>query len=105
MVEMQENTTEIIKRKNSNLSILFIVVNLVLLLIFANIEDNESYQASINFCYLSFGATVLLGCYAFSYHGKGYRLGKWLFAISLIVSLALFGLMWYGAGLAKAFQH
>ncbi|MCH5597478.1 hypothetical protein [Niabella ginsengisoli] len=102
---MQQNTTEINKQKNSNLSILFIVVNLILLLIFANIGDNEGDQEIINYCYLSFGATVLMGCYAFSYHGKGYRIAKWLFAISLIISLALLGLLLYAAGLAKAFQH
>ncbi|MDR6969617.1 small-conductance mechanosensitive channel [Flavobacterium arsenatis] len=102
---MQQNTPEIIKQKNSNLSILLIVVNLILLLIFANVEDNGSNQESINYCYLSFVATVLLGFYAFSYHGKGYRIAKWLFAISLIISLLLFGLMWYGAGLAGAFKN
>lgn len=102
---MQQNTDEILKQQNSNLSILFIIVNIILLLIFANIEDSKGDQETVNYCYLSGGATVLLGCYAFSYHGKGYRIAKWLFAISLIISLALGGLLWYSSALAGAFQH
>jgi len=102
---MENNPDGVLKQRNSNLSILLIVVNLILLLIFANIEDNGSSQQTLNYCYLSFGATVLLGFYAFSYHGKGYRNAKWLFAISLIISLILGGLLWYGAALAGAFKN
>lgn len=102
---MQQNTDEVLKQKNSNLSILFIIVNIILLLVFANIEDSKGDQATVNYCYLAGGATVLLGCYAFSYHGNGYRIAKWLFAISLIISLTLGGLIWYSSALAGAFQH
>lgn len=102
---MEHKELQLNKQKNSNLSILLIVVNLVLLLVFANIGDNTNDQGIINYCYLSFGTTVLLGLYAFSYHGKGYLIAKWLFAVSLIISLLLIGLLWYSAGLARAFQH
>ena len=98
--ELQSN-----KQRNSNVSILLIVVNLILLLVFANIGDNEGNQDVLNYCYLSFGTTVLLGLYAFSYHGEGYRIAKWLFAFSLIISLVIIGLLCYSAGLARAFQH
>ncbi|MCX3265170.1 hypothetical protein OQZ29_10455 [Pedobacter agri] len=102
---MENKELQLNKQKNSNLSILLIVVNLILLLIFANIGDSLDDELSVNYCYLSFGTTVLLGFYAFSYHGKGYRIAKWLFAASLIISALLIGLLLYSAGLAKAFQH
>ncbi len=93
------------KQKNSNWSILLIGFNMVLLLIFLNIEEVSENQQAINWVYLSTGLTVLLGGYAFSYHGKEYRLGKWLFGIALLIALIIIGLLWYVMQLGKAFSH
>ncbi|WP_421945554.1 hypothetical protein [Pedobacter sp.] len=102
---MESNSLEISKQKNSNLSILLIIVNIILLLVFAKIGTLSEDQEIISYILLVIGGTILLGGYAFSYHGKGYRIAKWLFGIALIISIALFVLLWYVAGLAKAFQH
>jgi len=102
---MEQNTSEVNKHKNSNLSILLIVVNVILLLIFAKIGTLSEDREIISYILLIIGGTILLGGYAFSYHGKGYRIAKWLFAVALLISIALFVLLWYMAGLAKAFQH
>ncbi|RZL47695.1 MAG: hypothetical protein EOP00_11190 [Pedobacter sp.] len=72
---MQHNTEEILKQKMSNLSMLFIVVNIILLLIYANKQGCKGDQQTLNYCYLASGA-ILLGCYALSYHGKGYRIAS-----------------------------
>lgn len=102
---MEQNTLDVNKQKNSNLSILLIIVNIILLLVFAKIGTLSEDQEIISYILLVIGGTILLGGYAFSYHGKGYRIAKWLFGIALLVSIALFVLLWYVAGLAKAFQH
>lgn len=102
---MEQNAAEINKQKNSNLSILLIIINVILLLVFAKIGSLSEDQEIVSYILLIIGGTILLGGYAFSYNGKGYRIAKWLFAIAVLVSIALFVLLWYLAGLARAFQH
>lgn len=102
---MEQNTLDVNKQKNSILSIFLIIVNIILLLVFAKIGSLSEDQEIISYILLIIGGTVLLGGYAFSYHGKGYRIAKWLFAISVLISIALLVLLWYLAGLSKAFQH
>lgn len=96
---------EELKQKNSSLSVMMIGVNLFLLLIFLNItpsSENEQIEAIL---FMSFALVVLVGLYAFSYHGKAYRAGKWIFGIALVIFLIFMGLLWYAAQLGKAFQH
>lgn len=96
---------EELKQKNSSLSVVMIGVNLFLLLIFFNItpnSENEEFEALILMC---FAFVLLVGLYAFSYHGKAYRAGKWVFGIALLIFLIFLGLFWYAAQLGKAFQH
>lgn len=96
---------EELKQRNSSLSVVMIGVNLLLLLIFLNItpsSENEQFEAII---FISFEFVVLMGLYAFSYHGKAYRAGKWIFGIALLIFLIFMGLLWYAAQLGKAFQH
>ncbi|PSK93375.1 hypothetical protein [Taibaiella chishuiensis] len=104
-----DHTPETIKQKNSRISVSLIVVNVILLFIFAHVgaggADNSESQAIENGIICFTGVIVLLGGYAFSYHGKGYRIGKWLFGIALLIGLILLGLLWYVAQLAHAFQH
>ncbi|RZL37690.1 MAG: hypothetical protein EOO96_04535 [Pedobacter sp.] len=99
---MESSEITIQKQKNSNLSVALITVNIFLLFIFAFCvdEDNE-----IPVFVLGIGLNVLLAGYAFTYHGKGYRIGKWIFGIVLLVSLVMFGLLWYATQLGRAFSH
>lgn len=100
-----DSQQETLKQKNSNISILLIALNVILLLVFVNMGYASENQQMLNIIYLAVGFTVLLAGYAFSYHGKGYRLGKWLFGIALLVCLTLVGLLWYVTELGKAFSH
>lgn len=105
---MEDNTKELIKQKNSRISVVLIVVNTILVLILANAgagADSSEDQTTRNQLLCLACLVVLLGGYAFSYHGKGYRLGKWLFVIALLTGLVFFGLLWYATQLGKAFQH
>ncbi|KEQ28367.1 hypothetical protein [Pedobacter antarcticus] len=94
-----------IQEKNSNLTVGLIFINLILLLIFLNwgyVSENQYYFNII----LMIGAlSFLLGGYALSYRGKGYRAGRWLFVASLVLAAAAIGLYLYAAGMAAAFQH
>lgn len=100
-----DNPREIIKQKNSKLSILLIAVNMVLLLVFTNITYHSEDAEIRNWLLCVIALTVLLGGYAFSYHGKAYRPAKWLFGLMLIIALAMTGLLWYATQLGHAFQH
>lgn len=96
---------EELKQRNSGLSVVMIGVNLLLLLIFLNVtpsSENEQIEAIV---LTSFAFVILVGMYAFSYHGKAYRAGKWIFGIALVIFLIFMGLFWYAAQLGKAFQH
>lgn len=96
---------EILKQKNSNWSILLIAINFILFVFFLNIAEVSENQSALNLVYMGGAMTLLLGGYAFSYHGKKYRLGKWLFGIALVICLGLVGLLWYVIQLGKAFSH
>lgn len=100
-----DNPKETVKRKNSNLSILLIAINMVLLLVFTNINYHSEDAEIRNWLLCVIALTALLGGYAFSYHGKGYRLAKWLFGLMLLIALAMTGLLWYATQLGHAFQH
>ena len=100
---MEPSELEAQKEKNSNLSIALIFVNLILLVIFAFSGGED--ENGVGLCVLGIGLIFLLGCYAFSYHGKGYRLGKWLFAIALVIGIIFFGFLWYVWQLGKGFNH
>jgi hypothetical protein len=96
---------EQLKQKNSSLSVIMIGVNLLLLIIFLNITPNSENEQFEAIAFTSFAFVVLVGLYAFSYHGKAYRAGKWIFGIALFIFLIFVGLLWYAAQLGKAFQH
>lgn len=102
---MKEQTTEQVKLKNSQVSVWMIITNTILLAIYLNYGYLSENQRYANILYMSVGILILLGCFAFSYHGKGYNIGKWIFGVMLIITLALFGMAVYVAGLAAAFQH
>lgn len=102
---MENPATEIQKQKNSSLSIGLIILNICLILIFFNSTGEFAGQGEINLLIVVFSATVLTGAYAFSYHGRGYRIAKWIFAILLLISLFFIGILFYISALGHAFQH
>lgn len=102
---MESTQTENWKQKNSNLSIALIMVNVFLVLIFINTGNVPEGQAELNIAFAIWSATVLVGIYAFSYHGKGYRIAKWIFAGLLLLSIAFISLLVYVIGLAHAFKN
>ena len=96
---------EELQEKNSNLSILLIIVNVILVLIFFNLTPSSEDEQITAMLFGGLAFVVLLGFYAFSYHGKDYRVAKWIFGISLVILLVFSGLLWYAFELGKAFQH
>lgn len=102
---MEENPAEIEKRKNSNLTVVLIFINIVLSIIFAVFGRNDGGDISEAIVFPALAVIILLGGYALTYHGKAYRAGKWLFAIALIIGLIFFGLLWYATQLGHAFSH
>jgi len=102
---MEENSVEIQKKRNSGLTVVLIVVNVFLALLYANVTDNSEDQTYINYVWLAGSLTFLLGGFAFTYHGKDYRWGKWLFALLLIVSLGFLALLIMATGLEHAFHN
>ncbi|MCJ0741551.1 hypothetical protein [Pedobacter montanisoli] len=102
---MEEIEQQKLKRKNSDISILMIVVNLLLMVMFLTIGKLTEDQVYLNIVYISIGITCLVFLYAVSYHGKGYNRGKWFFAIALIISVILVVFMIYVFNLAQAFVH
>ena len=93
------------KRKNSMLSILLIMLNMVVVYVYTHISYNSEDAEARNLLLYAISLTVLLGGYAFSYHGEGYRLAKWLFGLMVIITLVMMGLLWYATQLGHAFQH
>jgi hypothetical protein len=100
---MEQDERELNKTKNSSLSIVLILANFSLLVAFAFSGGEEGKELGLGV--LGIGILFLLGGYAFSYHGKGYRIGKWLFGIVLIIAIVFFGLLWYSWQLSKGFNH
>lgn len=103
---MENSPTQLQKQKNSNLSIFLIAINILLSLIFFLVltEDNDLDYGMMLFAF-AISVTILLGPYAFTYHGKGYRWAKWVFGLAFIISLVFIGLLWYATGLAAAFKN
>lgn len=94
-----------IKEKNSNLTVGLIFINLILLSVFLNLGYVTENEHIFNVILMIGALSFLLGGYALSYRGKGYRAGRWLFAASLVLAAAAIGLYLYAAGMAAAFQH
>lgn len=89
------NEQELHKQKNSNWSILLIIINVILVFIFLNVGYfKDSSLLGENIFWLSVSMNVLLGFYAFGYHGKKYRLGKILFILLSICNIAFYSLLW-----------
>lgn len=96
---------EINQQKNSHLSLALIALNTLLVLclgVTGNFSEDESI---LNILLAVLTATFMLGVFAYSYKGKRYRYGKWLFVILLLISLCYGALIWYAFQLGKAFQH
>lgn len=93
---------EELKEKNSSLSILLIIVNIILVLIFFNLIPSSEDEGIMRMYFAGIAFVVLQGLYAFSYR---YRAAKWFFGISLLILLVFTGLLWYAFQLGKAFQH
>ena len=103
-----EETTKVNtdKEKNSYLSIILIGVNLLLAYVLSITTKSLGEEHEIiTLAFVIPTATILLGAFAFTYHGKSYRWAKWLFGICLIISIALLVLLFYVTGLSHAFQH
>ena len=94
------------KQKNSKLSIILISVNLILVFILSKTgRATEESTDIITMAYLIGAVVILLGGFAFTYHGKGYQWAKWLFALSVVVGLIFLGLILYGYALAQGFKN
>lgn len=93
---------EELKEKNSNLSVLLIIVNLVLVWIFFSLIPKSEDESIMGMYFTGVAFVVLQGIYAFGYR---YLAAKWFFGISLVILLIFTGLLWYVAQLGKAFQH
>mgnify|MGYP003463748969 CR=1 FL=1 len=94
------------KQKNSYLSIGLITVNLVLALFLSvTMRSSGDEFGTTSLAYVLPTATILIGAFALTYHGKGYGWAKWLFGVCIIVTAIFFGLLFYAWGLGKAFQH
>lgn len=102
---MENTPSAIQKQQNSNLSIALILVNALLVLIFINTGNISEGEMGINFAFAVWSSTIFVGIYAFSYHGKGYRIAKWIFAGLLLLSIAFIALFVYVVGLSHAFKN
>lgn len=102
---MENTASALQKQKNSNLSMLLILVNVILALIFINTANTDDFESGVNIAFAVWASTILVGIYAFSYHGKGYRIAKWIFAILFLVSIAYIAIFIYAAGLAHSFKN
>ncbi|SEQ76448.1 hypothetical protein [Pedobacter rhizosphaerae] len=98
---MEALTLEEQKQKNSNLSVLLIIINLVLVIIFFTCVRTTENDQQQPIALLGLAFVIFTGGYAFTYHGKAYRIGKWIFAMALIIGLALFGVLWYASQLGR----
>lgn len=103
---METSPAQIQKEKNSNLSLGLIVLNILLTLILTStIPKEDDPDGIMFFVSLILSSTVLLGAYAFTYHGKSYRWAKIVFGILLVISMAVLGLLWYFWQLGKGFRN
>jgi len=104
-----ENTApsqpDTVKQKNSNLSLLLILINALLLLVYLNSGYVSENQIMENILWLLVGFMILFAGYAFGYSGKQYRWAKWLFVLLLIGCILYGGMLLYANALGKAFIH
>lgn len=94
------------KLTNSQLSVVLILVNLVLVSNLSQIgRHGDDPEGFLTYAYLIGTSVILLGGFAFTYHGKEYRLAKWLFGISVVVGLLYGAFFLYIIALAGAYQN
>ncbi|MEO5909342.1 MAG: hypothetical protein ABIP95_00570 [Pelobium sp.] len=94
------------KLTNSQLSVILILVNFVLVFILSQIgRSSNDPEGFFTYAYLIGASVILLGGFAFTYHGKQYRLAKWLFGISIVFGLLYLAFFLYLTALAGAYQH
>ena len=76
------------KLKNSYLSILLIFLNLILAYaLITTITDKGGDGEIVMFLEMVAATILLVGLFAFSYHGKGYNWAKWVFGLILAVGI------------------
>lgn len=102
---MENTQIAIQKQKNSKLSVALIVINVLLVLVFINIGNISEDQSLLNIAFIVWSATIFVGGYAFSYHGKGYRVAKWIFGALCLLSILFVAFYLYLTGLAHAFKN
>ncbi|WP_345209829.1 hypothetical protein [Mucilaginibacter gynuensis] len=78
---------------------------LIMVIVFLNCTNNTEDDMLLQGALLSPVITVLLAIYTFTYRGKAHLAARILFFIFLILSIISLGILYYVAGLAKAFQH
>lgn len=89
------NQKEFLKERNSDWSILLIIANITLLIIYMNVGNlKDELTSEGKFLWLSMSVNVLLGFYAFSYHGKKYQLGKVFFILLSIFNVLCYSELW-----------
>lgn len=93
------------EKKNSQLSLLLILANVILALVLSTTGEQYGDSLIQGFIYFILAATILLGGFAFTYHGKNYGWAKIVFAISFVICLLLLGFLWYATALGQAFQN
>jgi len=74
---MDGQLSETIKKLNANITIILILINLVLALILFTVGSKCNQE--VNLFLLSIVMLTLLGGAAFTYNGRAYRTGKWIF--------------------------
>ena len=90
----------------SQLSVVLILVNFVLVFILSQIgRSSNDPEGFLTYAYLIGASVILLGGFAFTYHGKEYKLAKWLFGISVVFGLLYLAFFVYLTALAGAYQH
>ena len=76
------------KLKNSYLSIALIFLNLILAYaLITTITDKGGDGEIVMFLEMVAATILLVGIFAFSYHGKGYNWAKWVFGLILAVGI------------------
>ena len=89
------NQQELLKQRNSDLSIILIVFILICIFICINIGNEKDERLSFeNILYLSGCLNVLLVFYVLTYREKKYVAGKILFIFLSIINILFFGLLW-----------
>ncbi|MBC8987005.1 hypothetical protein H9X96_14615 [Pedobacter sp. N36a] len=101
-----DNSGEVEKQKNSNLSIALIALNFILMLVLSTtFQPSGEFDGALVLLILPFSATILLGGYIYTYRGKGYRWAKILFIVLLVISIIFMGIFWYAWQLGHAFKN